>query len=50
MGTRVRHKDFGTGKVASVMPMSGHTKVVVDFLTYGRKTLIAEYAKLEVVE
>lgn len=50
LGTRVRHKDFGTGKVASVMPMSGHTKVVVDFLTYGRKTLIAEYAKLEVLD
>ncbi len=48
-GMRVKHKDFGTGKVASVMPMSGHTKVVVEFLTYGRKTLIAEYAKLEVV-
>ncbi len=48
-GMRVRHKDFGIGKVASVMPMSGHTKVVVDFPTMGRKTLIAEYARLEVV-
>ena len=46
-GNRVRHPGFGVGRVVSVSRSGPHTRVVVDFDQFGRKTLILQYAKLE---
>ena len=49
-GQLVRHASFGMGRVAEVQEGGTHTRVVVDFSRFGKKTLIFEYAKLEVLE
>ncbi|MGF1634366.1 MAG: ATP-dependent helicase, partial [Phycisphaerae bacterium] len=46
-GDAVRHPKFGTGTVFDVAGMGTNTRVVVDFQSAGRKTLILEYARLE---
>jgi DNA helicase-2/ATP-dependent DNA helicase PcrA len=48
-GTKVRHPQFGFGQVMEVTDMGQHTRAVVDFSGRGRKTLILQYARLEVV-
>jgi DNA helicase-2/ATP-dependent DNA helicase PcrA len=48
-GQMVRHKSFGIGKIAEVVDMGQHTRAVVEFQRAGRKTLILQYAQLEVV-
>jgi DNA helicase-2/ATP-dependent DNA helicase PcrA len=48
-GTLVRHPQFGLGRVVSVSPMGSHTRAKIDFTTAGPKTLILQYARLEVV-
>lgn len=49
-GQRVRHARFGIGTVTDVIASNMSPRVVVDFATVGRKTLVLEYAKLEAVE
>jgi DNA helicase II / ATP-dependent DNA helicase PcrA len=48
-GTMVRHPQFGVGKIADVSGTGQHTRAVVDFSSKGRKTLILQFARLEVV-
>ena len=46
-GDRVEHPKFGVGVVRRVEMMATDHKVVVDFGTYGEKTLLAKFAKLQ---
>jgi DNA helicase-2/ATP-dependent DNA helicase PcrA len=48
-GMRVRHPLFGTGVVEGVAPRGGSTAVRVNFSGAGRKTLMLEYARLQVL-
>ncbi len=48
-GCRVRHDKFATGRVASMSRSGPYTRVVVDFDRFGRKTLILQYARLELL-
>jgi len=48
-GTKVRHPQFGVGQITEVTDMGQHTRAVVDFSGRGKKTLILQYARLEVV-
>jgi DNA helicase-2/ATP-dependent DNA helicase PcrA len=49
-GALVRHPTFGVGRVDAVVPRSGGASARVTFQSVGTKTLILEYAKLELVE
>ena len=46
-GCRVRHAQFGLGRVLAVQPMGTTTRARVEFVTHGVKTLVLQYAKLE---
>lgn len=46
-GDMVRHKKFGEGTVLSAVPVGNDTKLEINFLSAGKKTLLATYAKLE---
>jgi DNA helicase-2/ATP-dependent DNA helicase PcrA len=48
-GQLVRHPTFGLGRIREMSQSGKNTRVVVDFNTAGRKTLVLEYAKLQVV-
>jgi DNA helicase-2/ATP-dependent DNA helicase PcrA len=48
-GQRVKHPKFGPGKVLEASPMGGETRLVVQFDVAGRKTLIASFARLQVI-
>jgi DNA helicase-2/ATP-dependent DNA helicase PcrA len=48
-GQLVRHPTFGIGRIAEVTDMGQHTRAVVEFNAAGRKTLILQYVRLEVV-
>jgi DNA helicase-2/ATP-dependent DNA helicase PcrA len=48
-GTMVRHPQFGVGRITDVSGTGQHTRAVVDFNAKGRKTLILQFARLEVV-
>jgi DNA helicase-2/ATP-dependent DNA helicase PcrA len=48
-GQLVKHPTFGQGKILEVSDSYSQTRVVVQFTRVGRKTLIAEYARLEPV-
>jgi DNA helicase-2/ATP-dependent DNA helicase PcrA len=48
-GTMVRHPQFGVGRIEDVSGSGQHTRAVVDFTSKGRKTLILQFARLEVV-
>lgn len=47
VGDKVRHTKFGEGTVLSAVPVGNDTKLEINFLTAGKKTLLATYAKLE---
>jgi fructuronate reductase len=49
VGTRVRHPLFGIGVVESVTPRGGSTALRVAFKAVGSKTLIQEFARLQVI-
>ena len=48
-GQLVRHPQFGLGRVEEVSDMGQHTRAVINFNSRGKKTLILQYARLEVV-
>ena len=48
-GQMVRHPTFGVGRIVDISNMGQHTRAVVDFPRSGRKTLILEYARIELV-
>jgi DNA helicase II / ATP-dependent DNA helicase PcrA len=48
-GTMVRHPQFGVGKVEEVSGTGQHTRAIIDFNARGKKTLILQVARLEVV-
>ncbi|HVZ93160.1 MAG TPA: 3'-5' exonuclease, partial [Phycisphaerales bacterium] len=49
VGARVRHAQFGTGKVLSVTGLGVNRRATVEFRDAGTKTLVLQYARLEVV-
>jgi DNA helicase II / ATP-dependent DNA helicase PcrA len=46
-GQLVRHPQFGLGRISDMTTTGSGTRVIVDFNSAGRKTLILEYARLE---
>jgi DNA helicase II / ATP-dependent DNA helicase PcrA len=48
-GVRVHHKTFGVGIVLSTESSGDNLKVVVSFSRFGKKTLLARIAKLEIM-
>ena len=46
VGSRVRHPQFGEGKVVSTSGSGSNARVTVDFRGLGKKTLVLEYARL----
>jgi hypothetical protein len=46
---RVRHPLFGVGTIEAVSPRGGSTALRVAFAAVGRKTLIQEFARLQVI-
>lgn len=49
-GDRVRHAVYGEGRVVSVKPMGGDRLVEIHFQKAGSKKVMANYAKLEILE
>jgi DNA helicase-2/ATP-dependent DNA helicase PcrA len=49
VGMRVRHPLFGVGTIEAVSPRGGSTALRVAFAAVGRKTLIQEFARLQVI-
>ena len=49
-GQLVRHPKFGLGRVMWIQPRGGRTHAGVTFNACGEKTLVLEYANLEVIE
>ena len=46
VGERVSHPKFGAGIIERIEPLTTDNKVVVQFDSYGSKTLLAKFAKL----
>jgi DNA helicase-2/ATP-dependent DNA helicase PcrA len=46
VGERVAHPKFGPGTVERIEPLTTDHKLVINFDSYGSKTLLAEFAKL----
>ena len=46
IGERVAHPKFGSGTIERIEPLATDHKVVINFDSYGSKTLLANYAKL----
>ncbi len=50
VGDLVRHKQFGVGKVTGMSGDGANTKITVNFSNIGKKLLLLQYAKLELVK
>ncbi len=48
-GQLVRHPQFGLGRIAEVTGMGQNVRAIVEFNEVGRKTLVLQYARLELV-
>jgi DNA helicase-2/ATP-dependent DNA helicase PcrA len=48
-GMRVRHRQFGLGQIEAVLRQGSVTTLRVAFRTVGVKSLVAEYARLDIV-
>jgi DNA helicase-2/ATP-dependent DNA helicase PcrA len=48
-GQLVKHPSFGLGRIVDISAMGSQTRVIVNFNSAGRKTLVLEYARLEAV-
>ena len=46
VGERVEHPKFGAGTIVRIESITTDHKIVVDFGSYGEKTLLARFAKL----
>ena len=46
IGERVSHPKFGGGTIERIEPLATDHKLVINFDSYGSKTLLANYAKL----
>ncbi len=46
VGERVSHPKFGVGTIERIEPLATDHKLVINFDSYGSKTLLANYAKL----
>ena len=49
-GTMIRHPQFGIGKVIQIRSSGAHTRATVGFERSGVKTLILQYARLEIID
>jgi DNA helicase-2/ATP-dependent DNA helicase PcrA len=49
-GTMVNHPQFGRGRVLKITPAGAHTRARIDFEYTGIKTLVLQYARLEILE
>ncbi len=49
-GARVRHPQFGQGRILSISPAGAHTRARIEFATVGVKTLVLQYARLELLD
>ena len=49
-GVLVRHPQFGLGRIEEITPAGTMTKAIVQFQGMGKKTLILQYARLEIVD
>lgn len=50
VGQRVKHKVFGEGTILGVTEMSSDSLIEVEFTTAGKKKLMANFAKLTILE
>ena len=50
LGQMVRHPKMGLGRIYEIMPSRNNSRVVVQFTNGSRKTLVLQYAKLEVLD
>ena len=50
VGMHARHPQFGIGRVVSFAGLGASRRVIIDFKDVGRKTLIMQYARLQIVE
>lgn len=50
IGDLVRHKQFGVGKVTGLAGQGTNRKATVNFSNFGKKQLLLQYAKLELVK
>ncbi len=49
VGQKVSHPMFGVGEVTELSEMGQHTRAIVQFKKFGRKTLILQHAPLEAI-
>ena len=49
VGCRVRHKKFGEGTVLTVQPLGNDVKLEIQFDEFGKKTLMAAFARPEII-
>ena len=49
VGCRVRHKKFGDGTVLTVQPLGNDVKLEIQFDEFGKKTLMAAFARPEII-
>jgi DNA helicase-2/ATP-dependent DNA helicase PcrA len=49
-GATVRHPQFGVGVVASISSKGMNARATIEFQDAGRKTLVLQYARLEIIE
>ncbi len=49
VGAQVKHPKFGTGKVLHLDRTGSYRKAKIDFTTFGEKTLLLRFAKLDVL-
>ncbi|MFY0643771.1 MAG: UvrD-helicase domain-containing protein [Bacteroidia bacterium] len=50
VGLKIEHQRFGKGEIASLSGEQGDLKAVIDFLEYGKKTLVLKFAKLRLLK
>ena len=50
VGQKVKHKVFGEGIILGVTEMSSDSLIEVEFTTAGKKKLMANFAKLTIIE
>ena len=50
VGLKIEHQRFGKGEISSLSGEQGDLKAVIDFLEYGKKTLVLKFAKLRLLK